>query len=189
VANGIFNAGGDRTMIIDGLTFTGCPNTAGQALWQRPNMSIQNCKFTNNACVALRYYISTAIENSNNNQLLFYKQYEYRFGWCRRRLHYGNNSSAGGTYTITGCVFDSNSCTASGSGASAGVKAQGTGNVEINRCVFKNNNATAGNSSAVSLTSATCVLKKFADLRNFGCNQQSSGVCECRKCNQLYSSK
>ena len=70
-----------------------------------------------------------------------------------------NNGSTGGTYTITGCVFDSNSSTASGSGASAGIKAQGAGNVEITKCIFKNNNATAGNSSAVSLTSATCSLK------------------------------
>ena len=29
---GILNAGGDRTMVIDGLTFTGCSSTAGQAV-------------------------------------------------------------------------------------------------------------------------------------------------------------
>lgn len=158
-ANGIFNAGGDRTMIIDGLTFTGCPNTAGQAVWQRPNMSIQNCKFTNNACVALRYYISTASKTATTTNCYFTNNTNTASAGAEGGCIMANNSSAGGTYTITGCVFDSNSCTASGSGASAGIKAQGAGNVEITRCIFKNNNATAGNSSAVSLTSATCVLK------------------------------
>jgi hypothetical protein len=158
-ANGIFNAGGDRTMIIDGLTFTGCPNTAGQAVWQRPNMTIQNCKFTNNACVALKYYISTASKTATTINCYFTNNTNTVSGGAEGGCIMANNSSAGGTYIITGCVFDSNSCTASGSGASAGVKAQGAGSVEINKCIFKNNNATAGNSSAVSLTSATCTLK------------------------------
>jgi hypothetical protein len=157
--NGIFNAGGDRTMIIDGLTFTGCPNTAGQAVYQRPNMTIQNCKFTSNACVALRYFISAASKTATTSNCYFTNNTNTVSGGAEGGCIMANNSSAGGTYTITGCVFDSNSCTASGSGASAAVKAQGVGNVEITKCIFKNNNATAGNSSAVSLTSATCTLK------------------------------
>jgi hypothetical protein len=157
--NGIFGAGGDRTMIIDGLTFTGCINTAGQAVWQRPNMTIRNCKFTNNACVSLRYYISAASKTASVSNCYFSNNTNTVTGGAEGGCIMANNSSAGGTYTITDCVFESNSCTASGSGASAGVKAQGVGNVEINKCVFRNNNATAGSSSAVSLTSATSTIK------------------------------
>lgn len=158
-ANGIFNAGGDRTMIIDGLTFTGCPNTAGQAVWQRPNMTIQNCKFTSNSCVALRYYITTSSKTATTSNCYFTSNTYTVSGGSDAGCIMANNGSAGGTYTVAGCVFESNSSTANGSGASAGIKAQGAGNVEITKCVFKNNNATAGNSSAVSLTSATCTLK------------------------------
>jgi len=157
--NGIFGAGGDRNMIIDGLTFTGCPNTAGQAVWQRPNMTIQNCKFTNNACVTLRYYITTVNKTATTSNCYFANNTNTVSGGAEGGCIMANNGSVGGTYTITGCVFDSNSSTASGSGASAGIKAQGAGNVEITRCIFKNNNATAGSSSAVSLTSATSSLK------------------------------
>lgn len=158
-ANGIINAGSDRTMIIDGLTLSACPNTAGQAIFQRPNMTVQNCKFTSNACVALRYFISTASKTATTSNCYFANNTNTVSAGVEGGCIMANNGSAGGTYTITGCVFDSNSSTASGSGASAAIKAQGAGNVEITKCIFKNNNATAGNSSAVSLTSATCVLK------------------------------
>lgn len=157
--NGIFGAGSDRNMTIDGLTLTGCTSTAGQAIFQRPNMSIQNCKFTSNACVALRYYITSASKNATTSSCYFANNTNTVSGGAEGGCIMANNGSAGGTYTVTGCVFDSNSSTASGSGASAGVKAQGAGNVEITRCIFKNNNATAGSSSAVSLTSATCSIK------------------------------
>ena len=170
--NGIFGAGGDRTMVVDGLTFSSCPSATanpngeagkGQALYQRPNMSVQNCKFLNNGCVALRYYVSTTLPNPSKSastlNCYFANNTNTVSGGAEGGSIMANNSSAGGTYTIMGCVFDSNSSTASGSGASAGIKAQGTGNTEINKCIFKNNNATAGNSSAVSLTSATCTLK------------------------------
>lgn len=157
--NGIFGAGSDRNMTIDGLTLTGCPSTAGQAIFQRPNMSIQNCKFTSNACVALRYYITSASKNATTSSCYFANNTNTVSGGAEGGCIMANNGSAGGTYTVTGCVFDSNSGTAGGSGASAGIKAQGAGNVEITRCIFKNNNATAGNSSAVSLTSATSSLK------------------------------
>lgn len=167
-ANGIFNAGGDRTMIIDGLTFTGCPNTAGQAVYQRPNMTIQNCKFTANACVTLRYYISsTSVKTATTTNCYFANNTNTVSGGAEGGCIMANNASSGGTYTIISCVFDSNSSNVGGSGASAGIKAQGVGNVEINKCIFKNNNATvppppatsSGGSSSVSLTSATCTLK------------------------------
>lgn len=158
-ANGIINAASDRTIIFDGLSFTACPSTAGQAVFQRPNMTIQNCKFSSNACVALRYYITTASKTAATSNCYFtnntYTVTSGTDGGCIM----ANNGSSGGTYTITDCVFDSNSSTANGSGASAGIKAQGTGTVEVNKCIFKNNNATAGNSSAVSITSATCAIK------------------------------
>jgi len=157
-ANGIFNAGGDRTITIDGLTFTACPNNAGQAVYQRPNMVIQNCKFTSNACVALRFYTAAASKTASVTNCYFYGNTNTVSGGAEGGCIMVNNQSVGGTYTITGCVFDSNSSIASGSGASAGVKAQGPGNVVITNCVFKNNNATAGSSSAVSLTSATATL-------------------------------
>lgn len=157
--NGIFGAGSDRNMTIDGLTLTGCISTAGQSIFQRPNMTIQNCKFTSNACVALRYYITSASKTATTSNCYFANNTNTVSGGAEGGCIMANNGSAGGTYTVTGCVFDSNSSTASGSGASAGIKAQGAGNVEITRCIFKNNNATAGNSSAVSLTSATCSLK------------------------------
>jgi hypothetical protein len=146
-------------MIFDGITFTNCINTGGQAVFQRPNMTIQNCKFTSNACVALRYFISAASKTATTSNCYFANNTNTVASGAEGGCIMANNGSAGGTYTVTGCVFDSNSSTASGSGASAGIKAQGAGNVEITRCIFKNNNATAGNSSAVSLTSATCALK------------------------------
>lgn len=158
-STGILNAGGDRTMVIDGITFTACPNNAGQAIFQRPNMTIQNCKFTANSCVAVRYFISTASKTASTSSSYFANNTYTVSGGAEGGCIMANNGSAGGTYTISDCEFDSNSCSASGSGASAGIKAQGAGNVEIQNCIFKNNNATAGNSSAVSLTSATCTLK------------------------------
>ena len=157
-SNGIFGAGGDRNMSVEGLTFSGCVNTAGQAIYQRPNMSIQNCKFTNNACVAVRYYISTASKTATLSNCYFNGNTNTLTAGTEGGCIMANNSSAGGTYTVTNSVFDSNSSVASGSGASAGIKAQGVGTVNISNCIFKNNNATAGNSSAVSLTSATSNL-------------------------------
>ncbi len=156
--NGIFNAGSDRTMTIDGLTFTNCTNTEGQAVYQRPNMLVQNCKFTNNACVALRYYISAASKTATTSHCYFYNNTNAVASGAEGGCIMANNASSGGIYTVASCVFDSNSCTASGSGASAGIKAQGVGTTKITNCIFKKNNATAGNSSAVSLTAATTNL-------------------------------
>lgn len=157
-STGIFNAGADRTMTIDGITFTGCVSSSGQALYQRPNMTVQNCKFTANACVALRYYISSASKTASVLNSYFYNNNYSLTAGAEGGCITANNASSGGTYTISGCTFDSNSSVATGAGATAGVKGQGAGNVVISQCIFKNNNATAGNSSAVSLTSSTCSL-------------------------------
>lgn len=156
--NGIFNAGSDRTMTIDGLTFTNCSNTEGQAVYQRPNMLVQNCKFTSNACVALRYYITSASKTAGTNHCYFNNNSNTLSSGAEGGCIMANNGSSGGTYTINACVFDSNTSAASGSGASAGIKAQGVGITNITNCIFENNNATAGNSSAVSLTTPTTNL-------------------------------
>ncbi|MDD2798059.1 MAG: choice-of-anchor Q domain-containing protein [Bacteroidales bacterium] len=155
---GIFNAGGDRSITIDGITFSGCPNNAGQVVYQRPGMIIQNCIFTANSCASLRYFISAASKTASTTNCYFSNNTYTTSGGTDAAGIMANNGSSGGTYTISGCVFDSNTSSASGSGSSAGIKAQGVGTTNISSCIFKNNSATAGGSSAVSLTSVTSFL-------------------------------
>ena len=155
---GIINAGGDRTITIDGLTFSGCPNNAGQAIYQRPNIVIQNSIFKNNSCPSIRYYTTTASRIATVTSCYFNNNNYTTSGGADAAGVMANNGSSGGTYTVSGCLFESNSSTASGSGSSAGIKSQGAGTVNINTCIFKNNSATAGGSSAVSLTTTTSNL-------------------------------
>jgi hypothetical protein len=148
---GIFGAGSDRSMTINGLTFTKGNTT--YTLYQRGGMTVQNCKFTYNTALAVNYYTTTASKNSLITNCYFANNQNSIS--AHAACIYSNNGSSGGTYTISNCTFESNSNSNATSAASAGVKAQGAGTTIITGCVFKNNSATAGNSSAVSLNGST----------------------------------
>jgi len=146
---GVFTAGGDRNITIDGITYTACTTVA--AITSRGGMNIQNCKFTSNTSGALTYYTITPSKNGSCTNSYFYNN-SISGSSLNAACIAVNNGSSGGVYTINGCLFDTNTSSATISGASAGIKCQGVGTTNASVCVFKNNNATAGNSSAVSLT-------------------------------------
>ena len=146
---GILTASGDRNLTIDGITFTSCTTVA--ALISRGGMNVQNCKFTSNTAGALTYYTTTTSKNTSCSNSYFYNN-SISGSSLNAASIYVNNASSGGIYTISGCLFDSNSSSATTSGASAGIKCQGVGISNTTGCVFKNNSASEGNSSSVSLT-------------------------------------
>ena len=146
---GAIAAGGDRTITFDGITFNGFGTT--QAFQQRGNMNIQNCKFTSNTAAAIVFYNGT--KNTSVTNSYFYNN-SYPTGSNAACINL-NTSTATVVYTVSGCVFESNSNASTSSGTSAGIKTQGSGTYNISNCIFKNNKATGGSSSAVSFTVAT----------------------------------
>lgn len=166
-SSGILGAGADRTIAIDGITFTGCTASATQVVQQRPNMTIQNCKFTSNACTAVLYYITSASRTATLKNSYFYGNTNEKTngnGGCVNI----NNGSSGGVYTLTNCTFEGNSNANTGSAASAGIKIQGAGTTNVMNSIFHENSASAGYSSAISSTVATAFVSNCVFYKNSG---------------------
>ncbi len=150
---GIINAGGARVISFDGITFTEC--SKDQAVYLRPRMTIQNCKFTSNTCTAINYYTNSAAVSANVIDCYFYNNIYTNISSSNSGAGCINinNASIGGTVRIIGCVFESNSTTVALQGSSACVKAFNNGITSIENCKFINNSADHGGASAVSLGS------------------------------------
>lgn len=149
----LFNAGGDRTITFDGLTMDGFTN----AVFQRGNMHIQNCKFTNNTGSAVSFYNGTA--NASVINSYFYNN------TITGTLTNGSAMTVAAatslTYSIDGCLFENNSSTSTGNSSSGAIRiAAGTGGTftcNISSSIFKNNRNTAtsgtGRSSVLTIYS------------------------------------
>lgn len=146
----IFTATGDRTgAIFDGMTFTACPTVP--AVWVRA-ATIRYCKFTSNTFTALSLTTSGATTAVCTD--CYFSGNSAPVSASNAACVNANQAIAGGTATITNCVFENNSNANTSTGATAGVKVLGAGTTSISNCVFRNNNPTAGYSSAVSLNVA-----------------------------------
>jgi hypothetical protein len=146
---GIINENGDRTITLEGLTFTGCGAT--YAVYQRGGTNILNCKFTSNTVMAVNYYTTTGSKNALMTGCYFYNNSTTATAACLSV----NNTSSGGVYTLSGCTFESNSCSGTGTGSTAGIKLAGVGTNSVDNCIFKNNSASAGNTTSCAISMST----------------------------------
>ncbi len=149
----LFNAGGNRTITFDGITMDGFTN----AVFQRGNMHIQNCKFTNNTGSAVSFYNGTA--NASVINSYFYNN--TITGTLTNGAAMTVAAATSLTYSIDGCLFENNSSTSTGNSSSGAIRiAAGTGGTftcNISSSIFKNNRNTAtsgtGRSSVLTIYS------------------------------------
>lgn len=170
----LFYAASDRTITFDGMTMDGFTN----AIYQRGNMNVQNCKFTNNTNSAILFFNGT--NNATVKDSYFYQNTVSGTNTNGAAIS-TSTTNATAIYTISGCVFESNSSTSTGNSSSASLRiTAGTGGTytcNINNCVFKNNKNTAssgtGRSSALTIYSnlltvnmSNCLI--YGDITNPG---------------------